>query len=67
MFLKGCSKMLKESLDIISAIDPETAAAIQAEYDRQSGGLEMIASENFVSPAVLAAAGSIRNYKGAVR
>jgi len=61
--LKGCSKMLKESLDIISAIDPETAAAIQAEYDRQSGGLEMIASENFVSPAVLAAAGSIMTNK----
>ena len=55
--------MLKESLNIISAIDPETAAAIQAEYDRQSGGLEMIASENFVSPAVLAAAGSIMTNK----
>ena len=55
--------MLKESLDIISAIDPETADAIQAEYNRQSCGLEMIASENFVSPAVLAAAGSIMTNK----
>ena len=61
--MKGCSKMLKESLNIISAIDPETATAIQSEYDRQSGGLEMIASENFVSPAVLAAAGSIMTNK----
>ena len=55
--------MLNESLNIIAATDPETAAAIKAEYDRQSAGLEMIASENFVSPAVLAAAGSIMTNK----
>ncbi len=55
--------MLKESLEIISAVDPETAAAIDAEYKRESEGLEMIASENFVSPAVLAAAGSIMTNK----
>lgn len=55
--------MLTESLNIISAVDPETAAAVKAEYDREASGLEMIASENFVSPAVLAAAGSIMTNK----
>jgi len=38
--------------------DPETAAAIDREIDRQRQGLEMIASENIVSPAVLEALGS---------
>ena len=55
--------MLNENLKFIDAIDPETADAIRAEYNRQSAGLEMIASENFVSPAVLAAAGSIMTNK----
>ena len=39
--------------------DPEIAAAIDNETRRQHGGLELIASENFVSEAVLEAAGSI--------
>ncbi len=39
--------------------DPETAAAIDAEVRRQQETLELIASENFVSPAVLAAAGTV--------
>jgi glycine hydroxymethyltransferase len=39
--------------------DPEIAAAIDAEGVRQHEGLEMIASENFVSEAVLEAAGSV--------
>ena len=55
--------MLNENLKFIDAIDPETADAIRAEFDRQSSGLEMIASENFVSPAVLAAAGCIMTNK----
>ncbi|MBR5011280.1 MAG: serine hydroxymethyltransferase, partial [Clostridia bacterium] len=55
--------MLNENLKLIDAIDPETADAIRAEYNRQSAGLEMIASENFVSPAVLAAAGSVMTNK----
>ncbi len=55
--------MLTESLECIAAVDPETAAAIKAEYMRESSGLEMIASENFVSPAVLAAAGCIMTNK----
>src|SRR3954471_8907783 len=43
----------------LSAADPEVAAAVDAEVIRQHDGLEMIASENFVSEAVLEAAGSV--------
>ena len=39
--------------------DPEISAAVQHEIQRQHEGLEMIASENFVSQAVLEAAGSV--------
>src|SRR5437762_12272081 len=39
--------------------DPEIAQAIANEAERQHGGLELIASENFVSEAVLQAAGSV--------
>lgn len=38
--------------------DPEIAAAIQAESARQEAHIELIASENFVSPAVMSAMGS---------
>lgn len=43
----------------LSAVDPEVAQAIVNEENRQHEGLELIASENFVSEAVLAAAGSV--------
>ncbi len=43
----------------LSDADPEVAAAIDAEARRQHEGLELIASENFVSEAVLAAMGSV--------
>ena len=42
----------------LSEADPEIAALIVREIERQSDGLELIASENFVSPAVLEAMGS---------
>ena len=42
----------------VRARDPEIAALISEEIDRQQHGLELIASENFVSPAVLEAMGS---------
>ena len=42
----------------LSEVDPEIAALIQEETQRQAEGLELIASENFVSEAVLEAAGS---------
>src|SRR4051795_12346750 len=42
----------------LDAADPEIANLIRHEIDRQNRGLELIASENFVSPAVLEAMGS---------
>ena len=43
----------------LASVDPEIARAIDAETRRQASGLELIASENFVSSAVLEAAGSV--------
>ena len=45
-------------LDIIRQADPAIADAIEAELERQRTHIELIASENFVSPAVMAAMGS---------
>lgn len=45
-------------ISLIAKTDPETAEALKAELFRQQNNIELIASENFVSPAVLAAAGS---------
>jgi glycine hydroxymethyltransferase len=44
--------------DALSQADPEIAHLIDEETQRQSDGLELIASENFVSPAVMEAVGS---------
>ncbi|HPC83473.1 MAG TPA: serine hydroxymethyltransferase [Thermoanaerobaculaceae bacterium] len=49
--------------DVVGATDPEVAAALRAERRRENEGLELIASENFVSPAVLAAMGSVMTNK----
>lgn len=46
------------SFDVIRQADPDVAAAIAGEVGRQQSHLEMIASENFTSPAVMAAMGS---------
>ncbi len=46
------------SFDEIKAVDLELADAISQEMTRQRGGIELIASENFVSKAVMAAMGS---------
>ncbi len=51
------------ALKYISAQDPEVAAVIDAELARQRGTIELIASENFVSEAVLEAAGSVLTNK----
>lgn len=45
-------------ISLIEQTDPEIAEALKKELARQQGNIELIASENFVSPAVLAAAGS---------
>jgi glycine hydroxymethyltransferase len=49
--------------EALREVDPEIAALIEEESARQSEGLELIASENFVSPAVLEAMGSPLNNK----
>lgn len=46
------------SLDEVKAVDPEVAQAIVAEQERQNSHIELIASENWVSKAVMAAMGS---------
>jgi glycine hydroxymethyltransferase len=51
------------SLDALQATDPEVYAAIDAEEARQRNKLLLIASENFASPAVLAAQGSLMTNK----
>ena len=51
------------SYNHLKRVDPEIHAAVVAERRRQAGGLELIASENFVSPAVLEAAGSVLTNK----
>src|ERR1700704_784239 len=43
----------------LAEADPEIAAAIRNKLNRQTNGLELIASENFVSRAILEAAGSV--------
>ncbi|MEE4270886.1 MAG: serine hydroxymethyltransferase [Thermoanaerobaculales bacterium] len=48
---------------LVEAVDPEVAAALEAERRRQNEGLELIASENFVSPAVMATMGSVMTNK----
>ena len=55
--------MILEYMDFVSQFDPEVGAAIRAEYQRQCDNIELIASENIVSEAVLAAAGSVLTNK----
>ena len=45
-------------LKLIAATDPECAEAMKRELVRQREHIELIASENFVTPAVMAAVGS---------
>lgn len=52
-----------ESVDALRAADPDVYAAIEAEETRQRDKLLLIASENFASPAVLAAQGSVLTNK----
>lgn len=50
--------MINENIEFLKNYDPEIGNAIGMELARQRRGIELIASENFVSPAVLAAMGS---------
>ncbi len=51
------------TLEDIQAVDREVADAITAEFERQSSHIELIASENWVSPAVMSAMGSVMTNK----
>ncbi len=55
--------MTKSNLDFLANTDPHVAEIIQLELQRQREHLELIASENFTSPAVLAAQGSVLTNK----
>ena len=57
------SDLVKDIMEFLAGQDPEVGAAVQAEYDRQRRNIELIASENFVSPAVLAAAATVLTNK----
>ena len=50
--------MFDRATHTLAAIDPEITAAIDAEVRRQEEHIELIASENYTSPAVMAAQGS---------
>ena len=51
------------TLEDIKVVDPEIASAITDEFDRQNSHIELIASENWVSPAVMSAMGSVLTNK----
>lgn len=55
--------MIDENLKVIKSTDPDIARIIELELERQRGNIELIASENIVSEAVLAAVGSILTNK----
>lgn len=55
--------MILEAMDFLTTQDPELGMAVRAEYDRQQQNIELIASENIVSPAVLAATGTVLTNK----
>jgi len=55
--------MISQLIDIIASQDVEIADAIRKELERQRNNIELIASENIVSEAVLAAAGSVLTNK----
>ncbi|MBZ4401869.1 serine hydroxymethyltransferase [Myxococcus sp. AS-1-15] len=52
-----------ENTRTLAEVDPEIAQAVRHETERQEQGLELIASENFVSPAVMEAVGSVLTNK----
>ncbi len=52
-----------DAIGFVAVFDPEVAAMMDREFSRQKDGLELIASENFASPAVIAAMGSVLTNK----
>ncbi len=56
-------KEMQDSIGLVRSVDPEVAAAMDRELTRQRENIELIASENIVSPAVMAAMGSVLTNK----
>ena len=54
---------LEKDMEFIKSLDAEVGAAVEAEYRRQQEGIELIASENVASPAVMAAMGTVLTNK----
>ncbi|MBQ2263885.1 MAG: serine hydroxymethyltransferase, partial [Oscillospiraceae bacterium] len=54
---------LIDTIGYVESVDPEVGAGMQKELARQRRNLELIASENIVSPAVMAAMGSVLTNK----
>ena len=52
-----------ENIEFISKTSPKVADLIEKEYNRQKNNVELIASENYCSEAVLAACGSCLSWK----
>ncbi|MBO5213955.1 MAG: serine hydroxymethyltransferase [Clostridia bacterium] len=52
-----------DTIDFVGKFDAEVASAMQLELGRQRDNIELIASENYVSPAVMAAMGSVLTNK----
>ena len=50
--------MVRSAMDFVKLYDGEAGRLLQAEFDRQFRNIELIASENIVSPAVMMAMGS---------
>ena len=56
-------EMMMDSIGLVARTDAELAAAMDRELTRQRQNIELIASENIVSPAVMAAMGSVLTNK----
>ena len=57
------ANVLETSMNFLQTQDPEIAACIENEFHRQKQNIELIASENIASPAVIAAMGSVLTNK----
>ena len=49
--------IVQDTMQYLSQLDPEVGASVQEEFARQQRNIELIASENIVSPAVMVAMG----------
>ena len=57
------TETIRRSIDIVQAKDPKIARVLELELRRQQNNLELIASENLVSPEVMATMGSVLTNK----